>query len=147
MKEQFTARMLRIHFGEDDRWHGKPLHEAILAKCVELGIAEAVVLRAQGGVTYRHHRRRARQSVDDRQFAHNRALTEESENALGTGSRHHRDFEQSVLDAIAAIAGIARQKQRRVGTELYRSSALEKRGRKMLGQLRQQAWTGTGKGH
>jgi len=24
MKEQFTARMLRIHFGEDDRWQGKP---------------------------------------------------------------------------------------------------------------------------
>jgi PII-like signaling protein len=37
MKEQFTARMLRIHFGEDDRWQGKPLHEAILAKCVEVG--------------------------------------------------------------------------------------------------------------
>ena len=31
MKEQFPARMLRIHFGEDDRWQGKPLHEAIVA--------------------------------------------------------------------------------------------------------------------
>ena len=31
MKEQFNARMLRIHFGENDRWQGKPLHEAILA--------------------------------------------------------------------------------------------------------------------
>jgi PII-like signaling protein len=49
MKEQFPARMLRIHFGEDDRWHGKPLHEAILAKCAELGIAEAVVLRGIEG--------------------------------------------------------------------------------------------------
>ena len=49
MKEQFTARMLRIHFGEDDRWQGKPLHEAILAKCVELGIAEAVVFRGIEG--------------------------------------------------------------------------------------------------
>jgi PII-like signaling protein len=41
--------MLRIHFGEDDRWHGKPLHEAILAKCWELGIAEAIVFRGIEG--------------------------------------------------------------------------------------------------
>jgi len=49
MKEQFPARMVRIHFGEDDRWHGKPLHEAILAKCMELGIAEAIVFRGIEG--------------------------------------------------------------------------------------------------
>jgi uncharacterized protein len=49
MKEQFPARMLRIHFGEDDRWHGKPLHEAILAKCWELGITEANVFRGIEG--------------------------------------------------------------------------------------------------
>jgi PII-like signaling protein len=49
MKEVFPARMLRVHFGEDDRWHGKPLHEAILAKCKELGIAEAVVFRGIEG--------------------------------------------------------------------------------------------------
>jgi PII-like signaling protein len=49
MKEQFTARMLRIHFGEDDRWQGKPLHEAILAKCKELGLAEAIVFRGIEG--------------------------------------------------------------------------------------------------
>ena len=41
--------MLRIHFGEDDRWEGKPLHEAILAKCKELGIAEAIVFRGIEG--------------------------------------------------------------------------------------------------
>jgi PII-like signaling protein len=49
MKEQFTARMLRVHFGEDDRWKGKPLYEAILGRCVELGIAEAMVLRGIEG--------------------------------------------------------------------------------------------------
>ena len=49
MKEQFQARMLRIHFGEDDKWQGKPLHEAIVAKCMELGIAEAVVFRGIEG--------------------------------------------------------------------------------------------------
>jgi len=41
--------MLRIHFGEDDRWQGRPLHEAIVAKCKELGIAEAVVFRGIEG--------------------------------------------------------------------------------------------------
>jgi hypothetical protein len=49
MKEQFPARMLRIHFGEDDRWLGKPLHEAILAKCKELSIVKAIVFRGIEG--------------------------------------------------------------------------------------------------
>jgi PII-like signaling protein len=49
MKEEFAARMLRVHFGEDDKWQGKPLHEAILAKCRELGIAEAIVFRGIEG--------------------------------------------------------------------------------------------------
>jgi PII-like signaling protein len=26
MKDQYQARMLRIHFGEGDKWQGKPLH-------------------------------------------------------------------------------------------------------------------------
>jgi len=49
MKEQFPARMLRIHFGEDDKWQGKPLHEAILAKCQELGLSQAIVYRGIEG--------------------------------------------------------------------------------------------------
>jgi len=49
MKQEFSARMLRIHFGEDDRWQGTPLHEAIIAKCQELGIAEAIVFRGIEG--------------------------------------------------------------------------------------------------
>ena len=49
MKEQFTARMLRVHFGEDDCWKGKPLYEAILGRCVELGIAEAMAFRGIEG--------------------------------------------------------------------------------------------------
>ncbi|MGC2636636.1 MAG: DUF190 domain-containing protein [Acidobacteriaceae bacterium] len=49
MKEEFQARMLRIHFGESDKWNGKPLHEAIFAKCQELGIAGATVFRGIEG--------------------------------------------------------------------------------------------------
>lgn len=49
MKEEFEAVMLRIHFGESDRWQGRPLHEAILAKCRELGMARAIVYRGIEG--------------------------------------------------------------------------------------------------
>jgi hypothetical protein len=49
MKEKFQARMLRIHFGEGDTWQGKPLHDAIVAKCKELGMAGAIVYRGLEG--------------------------------------------------------------------------------------------------
>ncbi len=49
MKEEFQARMLRIYFTEADKWQGKPLHEAIVAKCQELGLAGATVYRGIEG--------------------------------------------------------------------------------------------------
>ena len=49
MKLEGKAKMLRIHFGEDDKWHGKPLYEAIVAKCRELDIAGATVFRGIEG--------------------------------------------------------------------------------------------------
>lgn len=49
MKEQFQARMLRIHFTEADKWQGEPLHKAIVAKCMELGLAGATVYRGIEG--------------------------------------------------------------------------------------------------
>ncbi len=49
MKEQFIARMVRIHFGEEDRWQGKPLHQAIVERCKELNIAEVIVFRGIEG--------------------------------------------------------------------------------------------------
>jgi uncharacterized protein len=58
MKDQFQARMLRIHFGEGDKWQGKPLHETIVAKCMELGMAGATVYRGiegYGASTRIHH--------------------------------------------------------------------------------------------
>ena len=67
MQERFQARMLRIHFGEDDKWQGKPLHEAIVAKCVELGIAGATVYRGiegYGASTRIHHASHWRLSKD-----------------------------------------------------------------------------------
>ena len=41
--------MLRIHFGEDDKWKGKALYRAIVEKCRELDIAGATVLRGIEG--------------------------------------------------------------------------------------------------
>lgn len=49
MKKTFQARMLRLHFGEGDKWQGRPLHEAIVAKCIELGVAGAIVYRGIEG--------------------------------------------------------------------------------------------------
>jgi hypothetical protein len=49
MKLSGKARMLRIHFGEDDKWKDKPLYQAIVEKCRELDIAGATVLRGIAG--------------------------------------------------------------------------------------------------
>ncbi len=49
MKEEFRARMLQIHFGERDKWKGKPLHEAIVAKCRDLEILGVIVYRGIEG--------------------------------------------------------------------------------------------------
>ena len=49
MKLEGMAKMLRIHFGEDDKWNGKPLYRAIVEKCRELDIAGATVFRGIEG--------------------------------------------------------------------------------------------------
>lgn len=49
MRLQGKAKMLRIHFGQDDEWHGQPLYEAIVMKCRELDIAGATVFRGIEG--------------------------------------------------------------------------------------------------
>lgn len=49
MKLEGKAKMLRIHFGEDDKWQGKPLYQAIVEKCREMGLAGATVLRGFEG--------------------------------------------------------------------------------------------------
>jgi uncharacterized protein len=49
MKLEGTAKMLRIHFGEDDNWNDKPLYRAIVEKCRELDIAGATVFRGIEG--------------------------------------------------------------------------------------------------
>jgi PII-like signaling protein len=45
VKLEGKAKLLRIHFGEDDKCDGKPLYEAIVEKCRELDIAGVTVYR------------------------------------------------------------------------------------------------------
>lgn len=49
MKLDGKAKLLRIHFGENDKCESKPLYEAIVRKCRELDIAGATVLRGIEG--------------------------------------------------------------------------------------------------
>lgn len=49
MKLAGKAKMLRIHFGENDKWNDKPLYRAIVEKCRELDIAGATVFRGIEG--------------------------------------------------------------------------------------------------
>lgn len=43
------AMLLRIFFGESDRWHHQPLHEALVLKAREMHMAGATVLRGAMG--------------------------------------------------------------------------------------------------
>ena len=49
MRSQETALLLRVFIGEDDRFAGKPLYEAIVIKAREQGLAGATVLRGPMG--------------------------------------------------------------------------------------------------
>jgi PII-like signaling protein len=43
------ALCLRVYIGEADRWHGRPLYEAIVLRLRELGLAGATVFRGIEG--------------------------------------------------------------------------------------------------
>lgn len=49
MKLEGRAKMLRIHFGGNDKWKDRPLFQAIVEKCRELDIAGATVFRGIEG--------------------------------------------------------------------------------------------------
>jgi uncharacterized protein len=41
--------LMRVHIGESDKWHGKPLHQAIVELLRMEGFSGATVLRGVGG--------------------------------------------------------------------------------------------------
>jgi PII-like signaling protein len=54
-RETLPARMLRVFFGEADKWHGEPLHEAIVKKLRMMEIAGATVYRGVLGYGAKGH--------------------------------------------------------------------------------------------
>jgi PII-like signaling protein len=55
-----TAKLLRVHVSEGDKHEGRPLFEAILDKCRELGISGVTVFQGLEGYgetaeIHRHH--------------------------------------------------------------------------------------------
>jgi len=49
VKIEGPGQLLRIFVGESDRWKGRPLHEAIVLRARERGLAGATVLRGLAG--------------------------------------------------------------------------------------------------
>jgi len=49
MKLEGEGLLLRVFVGENDRWHGRPLYEAIVTRSREAGLAGATVLRGLMG--------------------------------------------------------------------------------------------------
>src|SRR5258708_16535226 len=41
--------LMRIHIGESDKWHGKPLHDSIVEMLRKEGFSGATVIRGVGG--------------------------------------------------------------------------------------------------
>lgn len=66
MKLVGRARMVRIHFGENDRWDGRPLYEAIVEEARRQDLAGATVYRGiEGyGASTRIHRKHLLTSSD-----------------------------------------------------------------------------------
>src|SRR5262249_55698623 len=102
------------------------------------GLERDAAKAAQRGVTHRDHRRRARQSVDQRKLADDVASADEGKDALVTGVRNHRDLKEPVIDAIAVVAGTTGQEQSFASDEPYQLGAGKQLSRKTSRQPRQQ---------
>lgn len=60
MQTSHPAKLLRLHFSENDKYQGRPLYEAVVQKCRDLSIAGATVVRGLEGYgesaeIHRHH--------------------------------------------------------------------------------------------
>jgi hypothetical protein len=49
MKDGTEAVLLRVFVGESDRWHGQPLHMAVLQEARRQGLAGGTVVRGMEG--------------------------------------------------------------------------------------------------
>jgi PII-like signaling protein len=88
MNRRYPAKLLRIHISESDRFDGKPLHEAIVQKCRELGIAGASVFRGLEGYGETGGMRRAHLMRHDEPIVITIVDSAENLDAGGGGRRH-----------------------------------------------------------
>lgn len=67
MKLEGKAKMLRIHFGADDKWEGEPLHEALTKRFHLMDLAGVTVYRGVlgYGASGRVHRRHVLRPTDE----------------------------------------------------------------------------------
>jgi hypothetical protein len=80
---------------------------------------------AQYGIAHSDRRHRTWQPINDCKLADDGAWAVKCQNALGAGFRNHRKFEQSIVDAIAAVAGIAGPEQHLTGRKPHHVGAGE----------------------
>jgi hypothetical protein len=59
------GKLLRLYVSEQDRYNGKPLYEAIVARCQELKLAGVTVFRALEGFGHTSEMHRAHLFVHD----------------------------------------------------------------------------------
>jgi len=55
MKIPAEGKLLRIFIGEQDRWEGRPLHEAIIETAREMGLAGTTALKGFSGFGCKSH--------------------------------------------------------------------------------------------
>ncbi|MCZ2149684.1 MAG: DUF190 domain-containing protein [Bryobacterales bacterium] len=54
-RKQMAAKMMRVFLGEDDKWHGEPLYDAIVKRIRMLDVAGATVYRGILGYGVKGH--------------------------------------------------------------------------------------------
>jgi hypothetical protein len=100
----------------------------------ECGTADETQL----AIPQRRNRSRPRAPIDHGHVADKRTRPQYGKDALGAGGRDHADFEQALIQAVAAVTRIAGKKEDLVGRQLDRLGIGEKAGRQPLRQVRQQ---------
>jgi hypothetical protein len=58
-KIEFEAKMVRVYCCQAHKWEGRPLHEAILSACLEIGLDGATVYRGIEGFGVSAHIQRS----------------------------------------------------------------------------------------
>jgi PII-like signaling protein len=101
MRQEYPAKLLRIHILESHRFQGKPLYEAIVAKCRELKIAGATAIRGLEG------------------------YGESAEMHKGHLARHDQPIVISIVDTAENLAGLIPAVEEMMGTGLMAMSDVQ----------------------